>query len=153
MQYLIDNDIMDKGEYQLTNALENMKLKGTKFVTGKVDEWLDCGNKDATVYTNQRILEFKKDEGLVSDSVSVENSTIIEPCYIGANVQLKNAVIGPHVSIGDNSKIENTVVSNSIIQNDTSLKNEVLTNSMIGNFVNYNGTEEQLSIGDYSTQE
>ena len=31
LQYLIDNDIKDKGEYQLTNALENMKNKGLKF--------------------------------------------------------------------------------------------------------------------------
>src|ERR1043165_4986984 len=28
MQYLIDNDIKDKGEYQLTNAMENMRIKG-----------------------------------------------------------------------------------------------------------------------------
>ena len=61
LQYLLDNDIKEKGEYQLTNALENMKAKGTKFVPGKVSEWLDCGNKDATVYTNQRILEFNRD--------------------------------------------------------------------------------------------
>src|SRR5690606_35772927 len=58
LQYLIDNNIKDKGEYQLTNALENMKQKGIKFSPGKVEEWLDCGNKNATVYTNQRVLEF-----------------------------------------------------------------------------------------------
>ena len=60
MQYLLDNDIRDKGEYQLTNALEGHATKGAKFVPGAVDEWLDCGNKDATVYTNQRVLELKK---------------------------------------------------------------------------------------------
>jgi glucose-1-phosphate thymidylyltransferase len=49
MQYLIDNDIKEKGEYQLTNAMENMRKKGAKFLPGKVEEWLDCGNKDATV--------------------------------------------------------------------------------------------------------
>src|SRR3954466_6002228 len=54
MQYLIDNDIKEKGEYQLTNALENMKAKGAQFFPGKVIEWLDCGNKDATVFTNGR---------------------------------------------------------------------------------------------------
>jgi glucose-1-phosphate thymidylyltransferase len=53
LQYLIDNNIKDKGEYQLTNALENMKAKGKRLKAGKVDEWLDCGNKDATVYTNR----------------------------------------------------------------------------------------------------
>src|SRR5581483_5997999 len=28
LQYLLDNNIMEKGEFQLTNALENMKKKG-----------------------------------------------------------------------------------------------------------------------------
>jgi len=28
LQYLIDNNVRDKGEYQITNALENMKDKG-----------------------------------------------------------------------------------------------------------------------------
>ena len=42
LQYLIDNNIKEKGEFQLTNALENMKQKGAEFYPGKVDEWLDC---------------------------------------------------------------------------------------------------------------
>jgi glucose-1-phosphate thymidylyltransferase len=60
-----------KGEYQITNALENMKNKGAKFYPGSVTEWLDCGNKNATVYTNQRYLEFIKTEKLVADSAKM----------------------------------------------------------------------------------
>ena len=30
LQYLLDNNIKDKGEFQLTNALENMKNKGRR---------------------------------------------------------------------------------------------------------------------------
>src|SRR6185369_13934209 len=82
MQHLVDNNIMEKGEYQLTNALENMKKKGTKFVPGKVIEWLDCGNKDATVYTNKRVLEMHKDEKMIASNVINENSVIIHPCFI-----------------------------------------------------------------------
>ncbi len=100
LQYLIDKDIKDKGEYQLTNALENMKSKGTKFVPGQVTEWLDCGNKDATVYTNQRYLEYIKNTQLVDASAKIENSVIIQPVYLGKNVQIQNAVVGPYVSPG-----------------------------------------------------
>jgi len=52
LQYLLDNEIVKGGEYQLTDALENMKVKGMKFVPGQVDEWMDCGNKNVTVETN-----------------------------------------------------------------------------------------------------
>lgn len=150
LQYLIDNDVKEKGEYQLTNALENMKQKGTKFVPGKVVEWLDCGNYKATVYTNQRVLEHIKSEQNISSSVKNENSTIIEPCFIGENVVLKNATIGPHVSIGNNTTIENSTITNTIIQTNTVIKNAQMNNSMIGNHVKINGSTQELSVGDYN---
>ncbi|CAN5698625.1 sugar phosphate nucleotidyltransferase [soil metagenome] len=150
MQYLLDNDIREKGEYQLTNALENMKKKGTRFVPGKVDEWLDCGNKDATVYTNQRVLEMQKAVMKTPASAKLENSIVIQPCFIGENTILKNSVVGPHVSIGMNSMVENSNISNSIIQTNCKIKNTVLTNSMIGNFAVYSNKAEDLSLGDYS---
>lgn len=151
LQYLLDNDIKDKGEYQLTNALENMKNKGTRFVPGKVTEWLDCGNKNATVYTNQRYLEYIKDTELVAKSALIENSVIIPPVFIGDNAEVRNSVIGPHVSIGKNTKVEASVVSNSIVQENTLIKTANITNSMVGNFVNFEGKSSDLSLGDYNT--
>jgi glucose-1-phosphate thymidylyltransferase len=151
LQYLLDNDIKDKGEYQLTNALENMKNKGTRFVPGKVDEWLDCGNKNATVYTNQRYLEYIKDTQLVAKSAVLENTVIIPPVFIGDNAEIRNSVIGPHVSVGKNTKVQESVVSNSIIQENTLIKTANITNSMVGNFVSFEGKSSDLSLGDYNT--
>ena len=150
LQYLLDNNIKDKGEFQLTNALENMKNKGTKFSPGKVDEWLDCGDKDATVFTNQRVLEHNRNN--ISDSASIENSEIIAPCFIGENAKIKNSKIGPHVSIGSNTQVENSSISKTIIQDSSVITNAKLNNSMLGNLVNFNGknTEQEVSIGDFS---
>ena len=152
IQYLLDNDIKEKGEYQLTNALENMKQKGLRFVPGTVNEWMDCGNKEITVETNGRVLQFASEEGesLVSDTVFLEGSTIIEPCYIGEHVVLKNSTIGPGVSIGDHSTVENSTVVNSLIQTHTTIKNAALDQAMIGNHAYFNGKFESVSIGDYS---
>lgn len=151
LQHLIDNNIREKGEYQLTNALENMKQKGSRFVPGKVDEWLDCGNKDATVYTNQRVLEYHRGKKMVASSVKSVNSVIIDPCFIGENVELTGCVIGPHVSIGSGSKIESSVISNSILQTHTKVRNAVIENSMVGHFAEYGERPAQLSLSDYST--
>jgi glucose-1-phosphate thymidylyltransferase len=152
LQYLIDNDIKDKGEYQLTNALENMKNKGIEFTPGKVIEWLDCGNKDSTVYTNQRILEFNKGKNLVSKTHTSLNSVIIAPCYIGENVKLINSVVGPYVSIGNNSVIEDSVIKNSIVQTHAKISFANIHNSMFGNYVDFKNSNSELSMGDYSTQ-
>lgn len=150
LQYLIDNNITDKGEFQLTDALENMKKKGIKFVPGEVKEWLDCGNYKATVYTNQRVLEFIKNDDIVCDSLKNENSEIIEPCFIGKNVVLKNTTVGPHVSIGENSVIENSTITNTIIQTNTTITNSTINNSMIGNYAKINNCNQEISLGDYN---
>lgn len=150
LQYLIDNDIKEKSEYQLTNALENMKQKGLRFTTGQVTEWLDCGNKDATVYTNQRYLEFLKEQPLVDESAVIEQSVIIPPVYIGEGAVIRHAVVGPHVSIGAHSSIENAVLKNGIVQTNTQINGLIAENFMIGNFVVYSSKPEDLSIGDYN---
>lgn len=151
LQYLLDNNILDKGEFQLTNALENMKNKGTVFVPARISEWLDCGNKDATVYTNQRYLEYLKEEkGLVADSAQITNSVIIPPVYIGENAVLNNSVIGPHVAIGKGTRVSGSVILNSIVQESSQLKNVSISNSMVGNFVVYESQPKDLSLGDYN---
>ena len=152
LQYLLDHDIKDKGEFQLTNALENMKNKGTVFVPGRVTEWLDCGNKDATVFTNQRYLEYLKERGesLVAASAIITNSVLIEPVYVGENAIITNSVVGPHVSLGDHANVRDSRLSNSIVQTSASLLNTVITNSMVGNFATVAGTPDDLSLGDYN---
>lgn len=151
LKYLIDNDIKNSGEYQITNALDNMKDKGVQFVPGKVDEWLDCGNKDATVHTNQRYLEYIKEELVQKEISGMENSAIIHPVYIGNNVKIKNSVVGPYVSIGDNTRIRNSRIQNSILQTNTTVDNANLENSMLGNHVTLKLSSSDFSIGDYNS--
>lgn len=151
LKYLLDNNITEKGEFQLTNALENMKQKGTKFAPGQVTEWLDCGNKNATVYTNQRVLEFDKGKAdLKGKNIKNTNSIIIEPCFIGDNVELNDTIIGPHVSVGEGSKLTNSIVKNSIIQAGSKLTNANVGNSMLGIGAEVTGKALDLSISDYT---
>lgn len=148
LNYLVDNKVIVNGEYQLTDALENMKNKGVKFVPATVTEWLDCGNKDATVYTNSRILHHTRN--LISDSSKLNNSVIIEPCYIGNNVIINNSIIGPYASIGKNSVIENSIIKESILMKNVGIENSNISNSMIGSFATVIGKSESLNLSDYS---
>ncbi|MDB5273350.1 MAG: rfbA [Chitinophagaceae bacterium] len=150
IQFVIDNEIKDKGEYQLTSALENMRQAGVKFFPGRVTDWLDCGNKDSTVDTNARYLEYVKDQQLVAKSAILENCTIIPPVYIGEKAQIRNSVVGPHVSIGDNTRVENSVVTRSIVQTEAHILNARIHNSMVGNYAHVHGSEIDLSVGDYN---
>ncbi len=155
LQHVLDNDIKHGGEYQINDGIKRMMQKGMKFVPGKVDEWMDCGNKNVTVETNQRMLSFldKEGEQMIADSVKQENANIVQPCFIGENVVLKNTTVGPYVSVGDNTVLENSTVKNSLIQSNSKISNANLDNAMIGNHVVYNGNFETISIGDYSVLE
>ncbi|RDK88554.1 glucose-1-phosphate thymidylyltransferase [Marinirhabdus gelatinilytica] len=152
LQYVLDNDIINGGEYQINDGIKRMMANGKVFKTGTVSEWMDCGNKEVTVETNQRMLGFLAEAGedLISENISKENSKIIEPCCIAEGVVLKNSTVGPYVSIGQGTIIEDSTVKNSIIQSHSVVKNATLDNAMIGNHATFDGNFTNVSIGDYS---
>ncbi|MDT0555536.1 sugar nucleotidyltransferase [Patiriisocius hiemis] len=152
LQYVLDNNIINGGEYQINDGIKRMMANGKIFKTGTVDEWMDCGNKEVTVETNRRMLGFLDEAGeaLVSEKSTSQNSTIIPPCFIGDDVQLKNSTIGPYASIGEGTIIEDSNVKNTIIQKQTVIKNASLDNAMIGNHAHFDGNFTNVSIGDYS---
>ena len=155
LQLVLDNNIIHGGEYQINDGIKQMMAKGMKFVPGKVDEWMDCGNKNVTVETNSRMLGFLHNDGehLVDYDVKLENSTIIPPCYIGKDVVLINAKVGPNVSLGNGCHIQNSTIQNSLIQTHSHIKNANLDNAMIGNHASFDGNFTSISIGDYSVLE
>lgn len=155
LQSVLDNNIIHGGEYQINDGIKQMMAKGMKFVPGKVDEWMDCGNKEVTVDTNNRMLGFLQNDGenLVSPDVKLENSVIIPPCFIGKDVYLINATVGPNVSLGKGTHVIDSTIKNSLIQTHANIKNAVLNNAMIGNHAHFDGKFTSLSIGDYSVLE
>jgi glucose-1-phosphate thymidylyltransferase len=132
-----------------------MMAKGMVFVPGEVAEWMDCGNKDVTVETNSRMLGFLHQDGedLVAKNVKLENSTIIPPCYIGEDVVMINATVGPNVSLGKGCHINNSSIKNSLVQTHSHIKNANLDNAMIGSHASFDGNFTSISIGDYSVLE
>ena len=132
--------------------METLKKEGAQFIPKKVDIWMDYGKKDPTVDTNKQILKIEHEKGihLTSSSLVLENSEIIQPCFIGENVIIKNSKIGPYVSIGAHSTVENSSITNSLIQTNTQISNAQLHLAMIGDYAKYNGDFTSVSIGAYT---
>jgi glucose-1-phosphate thymidylyltransferase len=139
-------------EFLLNDGILAMMEKGAVFTPGTVKEWMDCGNPKITLETNAKMLDILTAEGnkLASDDVVLENSEIIPPCYIGPRVVLKNTTVGPHTSVGEGTQIENSTLSNSLVQKHTYIQDAKLEGAMIGNHVKYNGNYQFVSLGDYS---
>lgn len=152
LNFLVENGIIKSGEYQLPDALRRLTEKGSRFKPGEVQEWLDCGNKEVTVQTNQRVLEFDREKNLpmIDPSAKVMNSVIIPPCFLGKDVVVENSVVGPHVSLGKGSVVTNSIIKNSILQNHAIIVNANMEDSMIGSHAKYKGLSRDLSLSDYS---
>jgi glucose-1-phosphate thymidylyltransferase len=151
LQHIVEHDIRDKGEYQLTTALDLLRADGLRFRSAPIQEWLDCGNKNNVLATSRRLLELKQSrEILIAPDITLDNAIVVPPCFIGPGAVIRNSVVGPYVCIGNNSIVEHTVISNSIIQNNTKVRRANLHFSMLGNEVEYQGEKSEISIGDYS---
>lgn len=154
LQFLLDQKITTGGEYGITDGLQNMMNKGTAFHTETVEQWLDCGNKDAIVDTNRQVLENDRESATENaEDVILDDALIIQPCHIAKGVKISKSIVGPYVSIGSNSVIQHTVIRNSIVQDEAVIENKLLENTMIGNFATAKGQFETYSLGDFNQLE
>lgn len=126
---IIQKDIKTAGEYQLTDSFRIMLEKEDLVVEPLyVKGWFDCGTKEKLLETNALLLENYQPE-------KVHAEWIIGPCYIQDLAGIKNSIIGPYVSIGSGSVVENSQVVNSIICSEVSILNSHIYDSIIGNRV------------------
>ncbi len=146
LEKLIVNN--DKGyhEFSLTDALECMMQRGAKFKSFKVPNWFDCGKKETLIESNATLL--KKFGGNISDNHHFENTIFIPPVSIGEGCDIKNSVIGPHVTIGEHSILNHAIIKDSIIGSYSNLMEIVLSKSLIGNDAEVKGVNRSLNIGD-----
>lgn len=146
LEHNIENDIKTRDEFHLTDAMMGMIDKGVSFTGFKVTNWYDCGQSDILLQTNATLL--KMTSYASQDLPMYENTIIIHPVYIGNGTQIKNSIVGPNVTIGEQSKINYSIIKDSIIGNYTHLKEVMLHQSVLGSDAAITGVSQSLNIGD-----
>jgi len=147
LQEVIDRDIKVKGEYQLTDALQIMIEQGEEMGVFKVDDWLDCGNPETLLLTNQVLLN--KQNGHLQPP-NLPGCIVIPPVYIAPSAQVDNSIIGPYASIAEGADVRNSILRNSIVNRHAQVENVLLTDSIIGERAAVGGTYTVLNVGDSS---
>ncbi|MBK9334636.1 MAG: NTP transferase domain-containing protein [Ignavibacteria bacterium] len=146
LEYIMKNKITVKGEFQLTDALENMISKKENMKTFNVNGWLDCGKPETLLETNRYILQ-KRNKTIKTE---YPNSKIIYPVHIGKNVQITDSIIGPFTTINNNCTISKSIISNSILDNDVSIENANIDESIIGEGAVIKREVIKVSLGNNS---
>jgi glucose-1-phosphate thymidylyltransferase len=144
---MIKTERKTKGEFFLTDAIQIMIEKGADMTTFQMEGWFDCGKPETLLSTNRFLLDMKNGGKIKTVE---ENTIIIPPVYLGKNVVMKNAIIGPYVSIDDNAKITASIIKNSIINKNASIENAQFTDSLIGENAIVKDIIEKLNVGDNS---
>ena len=144
LQKLIDEDIRTKNEYQLTDGLQLMLERGEKLKVASVSGWHDCGKPETLLATNRYLLQKH------STNYSLPNSIIIPPVFIADTAEIENSLIGPFVSIASCSKVNQSIIKDSIINENAKVENVLLTQSLIGENALVTGQYSRLNVGDSS---
>ncbi|NUN99060.1 MAG: NTP transferase domain-containing protein [Saprospiraceae bacterium] len=146
LDYNIKNNIRTEGEFPLTDSLMRMITRGARLHAFPVDNWFNCGKKEVLLETNAILLDR---EGYASDNLPpFDNSIIIHPVSIGKDCSIADSIVGPHVTIGSNTRIANAIIKDSIIGNYASIKEVILQQSVVGNDTAITGLRHSLNIGD-----
>jgi glucose-1-phosphate thymidylyltransferase len=144
---IMNKNIRTKGEYQLTDALKYLMDKGEQFKVMKIDKWYDCGTAAALIDTNRHLL--KKNHHFRRRRKAI----IQGPVYIADSAKIVNSIIGPHVSIGENAIIHNSIIKDSIINSEATVENAALAESIIGEKTSVKGGYKKLNVSTSSVVE
>jgi len=141
-------------EIYLTDSLQDLINIGFKIAAINLKKGiLDFGRPSEVLKGNKYLLEKHsiKVEDFKELHITSEKSYIKNPVYIGENSKILNSVVGPFVSIGADSVLENCILENCVIERNTKLKNVISEKSIIGSNVNVeNISKNNLIIGDKS---
>ncbi len=142
LNYLVDNNVRTKNEYQLTDALQKMIKEGETFTTFNVEGWYDCGKPETLLSTNQVLLSMK------GTNAKIPGVVINPPVFIHPNAKIKNSVIGPNTTIGENAIITDSIITNSIIGTEAKVDASMLNESIVGNGALISGRFRKINVGD-----
>jgi glucose-1-phosphate thymidylyltransferase len=141
LEALVASDQRTRGEYQLTDALQMMIDRGERFTTFPVEGWFDCGKPETMLETNRHLLGQRK------DAPSLPGVMVVPPVSIAASATITNSIVGPNVAIGERAVISDSIVTDSIVNDEATLERAVITGSLVGERARVSGPAGRVNVG------
>ena len=134
---IVREDRRTRGEYQLTDGMQIMLEDGYLFRTVEVNDWHDCGKRETWLETNRALLQ------------RAEAAAAAGLCHIDPSASVAVSRLGPHVSVGPGTVIENCEIRDAVIGAKCILRNCRLEDSLVGEHCRVEGLEGSINIGDF----
>jgi glucose-1-phosphate thymidylyltransferase len=150
LDLIIKKDIRTRGEFQITDALQEMISQGAAFVPFRIEGWYDCGKPETLLETNRVLLDLFKAKPTASQLRQFKDSVILPPVSIHPSAKILHSIIGPHVDVAEGTTISHSIISDSIISSEATVSNMIAAQTIIGNGAIATGMTHQLNVGDHS---
>ena len=134
------------GEYFLTDAFQYMVEQGARIRVPEVRGWYDCGKPETLLATNRHLLE----TGRALPPADAGDNDIVDPVRIEEEVELQGSSIGPNVSIASGARVVRSRLRDCIIGENSVIEDCVLSDSLIGSNVRLRDFDGSTLLGDHN---
>jgi glucose-1-phosphate thymidylyltransferase len=148
LQRVVDGDIRTRGEYQLTDAMVLMSEGSAVFRGFIIDKWYDCGRPDMLIRVNHRLLDDKPPASHVDHRVVLEQSVVVPPVALEGACVIKRSVVGPYVTVGRDTVIRDSVLSDCIVAEGCDVRDIVLRETVLADRVVVRGKSHKMTVGE-----
>ncbi len=145
LRRLIDEDRKTRGEYQLTDALQWMIDSGEHLSPFGIEGWFDVGKEETWLETNSALLGG-------DDAPAAKNGVVLhQPVHVPASAELSGCELGPNVSLGEDVRIHDSRIENSVVGSASVVTDSRVRDSLIGAHCRVDHFRGRLNLGDHST--
>lgn len=142
----IQRGISLHNEYYLADAINILVENGMKIRTETVFQWLDAGTPDAIIETNAFLLQHRFE--LHHKIMAGQTNVVVPPVYIHESSHVENSIIGPNTTIGENCIINNSIITDTIVDDASDITGVVLENSLTGKGCSLSSKPTRLIMAD-----
>lgn len=147
----MERNLSLKGEFYLADAVNILLEGGLKMRTEQVEVWLDAGTSEALLETNRYLLENGRSNS--AEAARREDVVVVPPVFIHPSAEITHAIIGPHVSLGACCRVQSSIISNSILEDEASVSGAILDSSLIGRRAHISRRAGVINAGDQTVVE
>jgi glucose-1-phosphate thymidylyltransferase len=132
-----------QGEYFLADAIKMMIEDGKLLRPHIATIWEDTGTPEATLHAHRFVLERAGHQPKPRDGV-----VFIPPVYVADDAVVRESVIGPYVTVESRCRVERSVLTDCILDQEVEVRNQVLDRALLGSRVSVTGSSLSLNLGD-----
>jgi glucose-1-phosphate thymidylyltransferase len=133
-------------EYFIADAIKLMIEDGKLLRPHVATTWEDTGTPEATLHAHRYLLERSGGHARPRDGV-----VFVPPVYVADDATVSASVIGPYVTVESGCRVERSVLTDSILDEDVVVTHQVLERTLLGRRVQLSGTPLSANLADDST--